>query len=328
MKNSSEVSQNGKLVEEKFIVEYKKELYDVTDFLAKHPGGINLRGYNHKNIEEKFVSAEHSSAAEYLLKEYKLRVRDGEPNKNDCDDSLEYLVDWKSALIPQISKLGDKYAEWVNKPVDRPMRLFSNPVLENLSKTPWYLPPLIWIPIIAFIISYECTSKQLNYSSICQQLISGVFLWTFIEYTMHRFVFHMKVEKHPAWSTFHFLLHGLHHKVPFDENRLVFPPVPAAIISIVLYQPVQLINFIFHNELFNSRLILAGVLTGYICYDMTHYYIHYGSPANKYFYHLKRYHYNHHFVNHDKGFGISSPLWDGIFGTKIILKKLKYLLKW
>lgn len=117
-------------------------------------------------------------------------------------------------------------------------------------------------------------------------------------------------------------------QVPFDESRLVFPPVPAGIIAAVCYQPVCLLNSAWCECLYNSRLVLAGGLIGYLCYDMIHYYIHYGSPRNQYFYHLKRYHYNHHFVNHDKGFGISSPFWDEVFGTKIILKKLKYLLKW
>lgn len=67
---------------------------------------------------------------------------------------------------------------------------------------------------------------------------------------------------------------------------------------------------------------------GYLCYDMIHYYIHHGSPTGGYLYHMKRYHYQHHFVSNKKGFGISTPMWDEAFGTKIILKKLKYLLKW
>lgn len=42
----------------------------------------------------------------------------------------------------------------------------------------------------------------------------GMFLWTFLEYCIHRFVFHM----HPPANnyyliTLHFLLHGQHHKV-------------------------------------------------------------------------------------------------------------------
>lgn len=116
--------------------------------------------------------------------------------------------------------------------------------------------------------------------------------------------------------------------MPFDENRLVFPPLPAAVLALIIYQPVHLISSVFADELFNPRLLIAGGLIGYLCYDMIHYYIHYGSPRNQYFYHLKRYHYNHHFVSHDKGFGISSPLWDALFGTRLYLKKLQVILKW
>lgn len=117
-------------------------------------------------------------------------------------------------------------------------------------------------------------------------------------------------------------------RVPFDDRRLVFPPLAAAIITTIIYQPIHGLNTLLGGELYNPRLVVAGGIIGYLIYDMIHYYIHYGSPRNTYFYNLKRYHYNHHFVNHDKGFGISSPFWDDIFGTKLILKKLKYLLKW
>jgi hypothetical protein len=55
-------------------------------------------------------------------------------NPTDNSFRLQHFIDWNSALIPQISKLGETYNEWVNKPVDRSMKLFSNPVLESLSK--------------------------------------------------------------------------------------------------------------------------------------------------------------------------------------------------
>lgn len=42
----------------------------------------------------------------------------------------------------------------------------------------------------------------------------GWFLWSFIEYCIHRFVFHMKPPAHNYYLImFHFLLHGQHHKV-------------------------------------------------------------------------------------------------------------------
>lgn len=110
-------------------------------------------------------------------------------------------------------------------------------------------------------------------------------------------------------------------EVPFDPYRLVFPPVPAVLLATFFYQPVRLL-------LPYPQLMLAGGLIGYLAYDMIHYYIHYGSPNGGHLYHMKRYHYQHHFVHHDLGFGISSTVWDKIFGTPILLRKLKYLLKW
>lgn len=46
----------------------------------------------------------------------------------------QHMVDWNSGMISQISKLGSKYEEWVNLPVDRHLKLFSNPLLESLSR--------------------------------------------------------------------------------------------------------------------------------------------------------------------------------------------------
>lgn len=157
--------------------------------------------------------------------------------------------------------------------------------------------------------------------AIC--FLEGVLFWTFLEYSLHRFVFHMQIKPtaKPWLCTFHFLIHGLHHKVPFDPLRLVFPPLPGVIIASVLYAPVALCFS-------QSRMILAGALFGYLCYDMIHYYLHYGSPNLKHLYHMKRYHYQHHFAHQNKGYGISSPLWDFIFNTRIHLRKLRYHLKW
>lgn len=104
--------------------------------------------------------------------------------------------------------------------------------------------------------------------------------------------------------------------------------MPAAFIATVIYQIMKALVSLYDGQLCNLKLVLAGALIGYLSYDMIHYYIHHGSPRNRYFYMLKRTHYNHHFVNHDKGFGISSPVWDFAFGTAILLKKLKYMLKW
>lgn len=64
----------------------------------------------------------------------------------------QHLVDWSKAMLPQIKNLGPQYDEWVHKPVDRSLRLFEQDYLEMLTKTPWWLVPAYWIPIIIVLI--------------------------------------------------------------------------------------------------------------------------------------------------------------------------------
>jgi sterol desaturase/sphingolipid hydroxylase (fatty acid hydroxylase superfamily) len=52
--------------------------------------------------------------------------------------------------------------------------------------------------------------------------IFGVFLWTLVEYGMHRFLFHVDkwLPDNRYFLTTHFLLHGVHHYLPTDR----YPP--------------------------------------------------------------------------------------------------------
>ncbi|XP_075169869.1 fatty acid 2-hydroxylase [Haematobia irritans] len=337
----------------KFIVKYRKNYYDITKFLRKHPGGVNtLRGLENSDMTARFMRAPpHSDAAMYLMKEYQIKdvpkkTKNGrsngikenmeiveeesevKSNNNAMDDSMEYLVDWSKAMLPQIPKIAPHYNEWVHKPVDRPLRLFEPWYLEMCTKTPWWLVPAFWVPVITAIIfsQFKEPIESRDFymiSMLSLYFFGGILMWSLLEYVLHRHVFHMQLNENtsPWVCTFHFLIHGLHHKVPFDSYRLVFPPLAAVIICLTLYSPLSLI-------LPRPRVLLAGCLFGYLCYDLIHYYLHYGNPSLKQLYFLKRYHYQHHFAHQDSGYGVSNPLWDFVFNTKINLRKLTYHLKW
>jgi sterol desaturase/sphingolipid hydroxylase (fatty acid hydroxylase superfamily) len=60
---------------------------------------------------------------------------------------------------------------------------------------------------------------------------------------------------------------------------------------------------------------MAGFLTGYLCYDMTHYAVHHFNMHNKFWLAIKNHHMKHHYQDPSKGFGVSSPVWDKIIGT-------------
>lgn len=312
-----------------FDVFYKKEPYDLYNFLNNHPGGINyLAPYKEKDVAKRMEETSHSKAAYYLFQEYK---KGEKRKKGDTEEDLERLVDWDKPMLYQVGGLGTKYKEWVISPVDRKLRLFENPILENLTITPWYVVPLVWIPIILFLLKFgtrryeEVTKDTASPGTIGSHVLLGVILWSFIEYSLHRWVFHMECSGHSKIMIYvHFAIHGLHHKVPFDTQRLVFPPVPAAVICYTLY---KIFSFVIPEA--SIILVITGGLLGYVTYDMIHFYLHYGTPKeNSYFYHLKRYHNQHHFAHHESGYGISSVFWDKIFGTAIHLKRLQKSIIW
>ncbi|NKB24901.1 MAG: hypothetical protein GKR87_11095 [Kiritimatiellae bacterium] len=61
---------------------------------------------------------------------------------------------------------------------------------------------------------------------------------------------------------------------------------------------------------------ISGLVIGYIYYDTTHYLLHHFTLKNhKLALWLKKHHLGHHYKNEYCGFGISSLLWDYIFGT-------------
>ena len=60
---------------------------------------------------------------------------------------------------------------------------------------------------------------------------------------------------------------------------------------------------------------LAGFLAGYLVYDMIHYHVHHHWPRTRVGRRLRELHMRHHFQDDERGFGVSAPYWDHVFGT-------------
>ena len=65
---------------------------------------------------------------------------------------------------------------------------------------------------------------------------------------------------------------------------------------------------------------LLGLLTASFClmvaiYDIAHFSAHYMPATNGVLKFLKKHHMLHHFDDHSKRFGVTSPFWDFVFGT-------------
>ncbi|PWY90037.1 sphingolipid fatty acid hydroxylase [Aspergillus heteromorphus CBS 117.55] len=193
--------------------------------------------------------------------------------------------------------------------------LFGN-FLEPLSKTAWYVVPMIWLPPITYgtILGFSGLG---NVPAAAAYWVGGLFLWTLIEYLMHRFLFHIDkyLPDNRVGLTLHFLLHGIHHYLPMDKYRLVMPPT----LFVVLAAPFwKLAHAVFFYNWYAATTVFCGGVFGYVCYDLTHYFLHHRNlPA--YYKQLKKYHLQHHFADFDNGFGVTSRFWDQVFGTELVM---------
>jgi sterol desaturase/sphingolipid hydroxylase (fatty acid hydroxylase superfamily) len=185
-------------------------------------------------------------------------------------------------------------------------RMFENPVLDKLSRVHPSVPVIVFVPVIGVLLGFGIDRVGVGASVLW--VLGGIVFWTLTEYWLHRLVFHFEPD-HPLGRRLHFIIHGVHHDHPNDRMRLVMPPsvsVPLAALFLLG----------FHAVLGDGWLAFgAGFLAGYLTYDMTHYHVHHHKPKTALGKRLREQHMRHHFQDHDRGYGVSSPIWDYVFGT-------------
>jgi sterol desaturase/sphingolipid hydroxylase (fatty acid hydroxylase superfamily) len=192
---------------------------------------------------------------------------------------------------------------------DETVRMFKNNLFEALSRVHPAVPLIIYIPVIGYFLYRSVAVLYFTILTIFTLALLGIFVWTLTEYTLHRFIFHYK-PKTKFGEKIHFIFHGVHHDYPSDSRRLVMPPsvsIPLAVLFFFLFTVIIGHDFV--------APFFVGFLAGYLFYDMTHYAVHHFSIHNRVFLFLKKHHMRHHFQDADKGFGVSSNLWDEVYKT-------------
>ena len=105
------------------------------------------------------------------------------------------FLDLDKPLLMQVWRGGfskDFYLEQVHRPRNynngASAQLFGN-FLEPLSKTPWWLVPIVWLPPV-FYVSF-LAYQQLPTIQWASYWLFGFGLWSLVEYGLHRGLFHV-----------------------------------------------------------------------------------------------------------------------------------------
>lgn len=232
---------------------FEGKVYDVTEFIQDHPGGDDLilkyAGQDVSSVMKDVLEHEHSEAAYEILEGYCIGRVSGEGKQKtsteDDDDEEEeedytrddfhpkatnlamdvkknQFLDLRKPLIPQMLRANftkEFYLEQVHKPryLPQPAQFFGHWLLEPLSKTAWYVVPIIWLPVVGYQFKLSLDYGMPLVTTLCFAL--GILIWTLLEYGLHRFLFHVDewLPEHQLAFTLHFTLHGFHHYLPMDR---------------------------------------------------------------------------------------------------------------
>ncbi|NDI84215.1 sterol desaturase family protein [Undibacterium crateris] len=138
-------------------------------------------------------------------------------------------------------------------------------------------------------------------------LSAGIFVFAgclsanVMEYCLHRFVLH-QLTPFRDW-------HLRHHAQP---KALMGTPTiaSAALIFLLVALPAYLCL-----ALYQALALTLGTVLGYFLYSLTHHAVHQWHGENRWLRTRKSWHALHHHVNPARHFGVSSVIWDYMFGT-------------
>jgi fatty acid hydroxylase family protein len=196
--------------------------------------------------------------------------------------------------------------------------LFENKFLESLTRTHIFIPVIMHLSINAYLFWYGITHFEIPQLTAVILLVSGFVFWTFAEYMIHRFVYHTESNSRFLYNL-QFKAHGIHHQHPKDPTRLAMPPVPGLVLSGVFFLIYWLIMGTYAFAFF------PGFMVGYVAYISIHYAQHIiRMPTYLPFRLLWQNHAIHHYQNPYVAHGVSTRLWDFVFGTLPDKKKLSH----
>jgi sterol desaturase/sphingolipid hydroxylase (fatty acid hydroxylase superfamily) len=171
-------------------------------------------------------------------------------------------------------------------------------------------PFICYVPLAGGLSIWAWRDAALSEIAKPALMAAGLLVWTLIEYLLHRFLLHYRPQA-PALLALVEKLHLGHHRDPRDEAKITVPVCASLPIAGGLLALFRLIAG--SGEM--AALLLVGSITGYLYYEMVHFWIHCGARRGRWLRQQLANHLFHHFTDQHRCFGVTTPLWDRLLGT-------------
>tara|TARA_R110002049_G_scaffold161450_4_gene326994 strand:+ start:1897 stop:2487 length:591 start_codon:yes stop_codon:yes gene_type:complete len=143
--------------------------------------------------------------------------------------------------------------------------------------------------------------------------VAGAVGWTFMEYVLHRFVFHGASARGPGAKE-----HRRHH-AQVEYFAPAWQKALAALAATAILFPLLVLLF----GLASGAAATLGFVAMYVCYEVLHRRAHTHPPRNRYGRWRRKHHFAHHFADPRRAQGVTTPFWDVVFGTRLRIETVR-----
>jgi len=147
-------------------------------------------------------------------------------------------------------------------------------------------------------------------------VVAGLLTWGLYEYAVHRWVLH----REPRADGFNLpgnLTHLRHHADPNSLQRLNVQLSESVPVCVVYY----LLAWALTGSWQAAAYLYTGLMAGYFFYEYLDFQAHHGTSRGRLTRYFRKYHLQHHHYDATVRFGVTSPLFDYLFGTFHIEKR-------
>jgi len=159
--------------------------------------------------------------------------------------------------------------------------------------------------------------------SLVAAVALGIVTWSFLEYVIHRWAGHDRRFS----RNFFEIEHTAHH----SRGHYFAPPWKKALTALVA-ACILLIPGIAIGGIAHGSAWVLGTIGFYGTYEVLHRLEHVRGSQTAYGRWARRHHFYHHFHDPSVNHGVTSPIWDVVFGTRVKVDKVrvpaKLMLPW
>jgi 4-hydroxysphinganine ceramide fatty acyl 2-hydroxylase len=157
--------------------------------------------------------------------------------------------------------------------------------------------------VVPIALAYLGWRAGVGMTAAVISFLAGVFAFSFIEYAIHRWLFHTP----PSFMS---TVHARHHDAPVDATAL--PCITSTVMSAAFWLPLYPVA-----GTGVTACVISGIMADYCWYSLLHHLEHRVSINGVPWRWLQR-RWAMHAVHHklpDQNFGVTTSLWDRVLGT-------------